>query len=254
MVVSFLELFESLLQLDELVSEQFVVLSVAHIEGLSLGLLMVEKGIFVAKTCLIPLELLLQTLHLLEVHLLSLVEHVIVEAKLFLIEPIDSLHVFHAFFEDLHLGLQLDLLLGLLVRVLAHHFLQLLCVFLLLLLALVKELHFDGLVLVEKSLDLSLVAIKNVHTLSVEFGLNSLQLHVVLLSHFHELSLHVLNETVDVFAHLLDLLDVAAVLLADLLVELFDQLLFVADDLLAGGLLRFDVLSKSKVVRSDKRY
>jgi len=53
-----------------------------------------------------------------------------------------------------------------------------------------------------------------------------------------------LDQQVDILAHLLDRLDVVAVLLIDLPFELLDELHFVCDNLRACCLLRLDVLSK----------
>ena len=47
---------------------------------------------------------------------------------------------------------------------------------------------------------------------------------------------------VDIIRHLLDSLDIVAIFLIDLVFELLDQLLFVADDLGTGSFLGFNVL------------
>jgi len=140
------------------------------------------------------LQLLAESLLLLQVHLLTLVEHIVIEAEFLLVELVDSLHVLHAFLKDLHLRLQLNLLLSLFVGILTHDFLQLLCVLLLFFLALLQKAGFDDLVFVEELLDFLSVAVKNVHSLSVEFRLNRLKLLVVVLTHLSELRLHALNE------------------------------------------------------------
>ena len=63
-----------------------------------------------------------------------------------------------------------------------------------------------------------------------------------MLAHVIELALHSLDQRIDVLRHLLDGLDVVAVLLVDLRLELFDELLFVGDNFSAGCFLSFDVL------------
>jgi hypothetical protein len=55
-----------------------------------------------------------------------------------------------------------------------------------------------------------------------------------------------LDQQVDILAHLLDRLDVVAVLLIDLPFELLDELHFVCDNLRACCLLRLDVLSNKQ--------
>ena len=73
-------------------------------------------------------------------------KNIIVEAKLLLIELVDSLHVLHALLEDLHLSLKSDLLLALVVGILAHDFLELLSILVLLCLTFGKEIFLGFLV------------------------------------------------------------------------------------------------------------
>jgi len=115
------------------------------------------------------LKLRFESLLLLKVHLLTLVKHIVIKAELLLVELVYSFHVLHAFLEDLHLRLQLNLLLSLFIGILTHDFLQLLRILLLLFLALLQKAGFDDLVLVEELLDFLSVAVKNVHSLPIEF-------------------------------------------------------------------------------------
>jgi len=62
----------------------------------------------------------------------------------------------------------------------------------------------------------------------------------------HELRLHARDEFIDVTGHTLDSLDVVLVFGVDLGHELLDQVLLVINDLSAGSLLGFNVLSKTK--------
>ena len=174
--------------------------------------------------------------------MLSLVEHVIVEVELFLIQLVDGFHVLHALFQNLHLGLELDLLFGLLVGVLTHHIFELLRILRFLLLPLVQVAGLDSLVLLEEIFDFFFVAVENGTALAVKFALDLRQLLVVMLAHVIELALHSLDQRVNILRHLLDRLDVVTVLLVDLRFELLDELLLVRDDLSTGCLLRFNVL------------
>ena len=194
LVISNFKLFEALLKLDELVGEQFVVLGVSCIQVLGFKLLVLELSDCLAKRLGVFAQLGLETLLLLREHLLSLVEHVIVEVKLLLVELVDSLHVLHALLQNLHLSLKLDLLLGLLVRILTHHILKLLRILCFFLLSLIQVTGLDSLVLIEELLDLRFVAVKNGTALAVKLPLNLRQLLVVMLAHVVELALHSLDQ------------------------------------------------------------
>ena len=63
-----------------------------------------------------------------------------------------------------------------------------------------------------------------------------------MLAHVIELSLHSLDQRIDVLRHLLDGLDVVAVLLVDLRLELFDELLLVGDNFSTGCFLSLNIL------------
>ena len=248
LVISNFKLFEALLELDKFVREQFVVLGVSRIHGLGFKLLVLELLDCLAKYLGIFAQLGLEALLLLGEHLLALVEHIVVEVKLLLVELVDGFHVLHALFQDLHLSLELDLLLGLLVRILAHHILELLCILCFFLLSLIQVAGLDSLVLLEEVFNLLLVSVKNGTSLAVKLPLNLRQLLVVMLTHVIELTLHSLDQRIDVLRHLLDSLDVVAVLLVDLRLELFDELLFVGDNFSTGCLLSFDILYKFKEI------
>jgi len=162
--------------------------------------------------------------------LLTFEKHVVVEAQLLLVQLVDSFHVLHALLEDLHFCLQLDFLLGLLVSVLPHHVFQVSRVLLPLLLSLGEVTIFSLCVLDEELLDLLFVAVKDGGALTVKLSLDGLQLLVVVLAHLSELSFHPRDQQINILRHLLNSLDIVAVLLVDLLFELKDELFFVGDD------------------------
>ena len=110
------------------------------------------------------------------------------------------------------------------------------------LLSLVQVAGLNSLVLLEEVFDLLFVAVKNGTSLAVKLSLNLRQLLVVMLAHVIELALHSLDQRINVFRHLLDSLDVVAVLLVDLRLELFDELLLVGDNFSTGCLLSLNVL------------
>ena len=91
-------------------------------------------------------------------------------------------------------------------------------------------------------LDFLLVPAEDSCALSVEVSFNRLQLLVVVLSHLSKLRLHSRDQGVDILAHLLDGLDVVAILLIDLCLKFSDQLSLIRDDLGACSFLSLDIL------------
>ena len=246
LVVSLFELLKALLKLDELVCEQLVVLCEGGVEILGICHLDIELNLIISETIFVLIQFQLQALLLLVKDCLALIENLVVEAELLLVELVDGLHVFHALLKNLHLSLKLDLLLGLLVGILAHDLLELSRIVCLLSLTLLLVFCLNLLVLLEKVFDFSLIALENVSSLSVELLFNGLQLLVVVFTHVTELRLHRSNEKVNVNRHLLDGLDIVAVLLCDLTIELLNELHLIGDNLGTGGLLRLNVLFESK--------
>ena len=242
LLISFLKLFEALLELDELVGEELVLFGVIGVLVFGLSLLHLEELDLVTVTSLVLVELELESLLLLVKDLLSLEEDIVVEAKLLLVKLVDGLHVFHALLKDLHLSLKLNLLLGLLVGILAHDVLELLSVLFLLLLSLEQEAILDRLVLLEEVLDLFLVALADGLALIFELTLDLDQMGVVSGTHVHELLLHSCDQGINIRGHALDGLDVVLVLGVDLTHELLDQVLLVIDDLSASSFLSLNVL------------
>ena len=100
--------------------------------------------------------------------MLALIEHIIVEVELLLVELVNGLHVLHALLEDLHLGLELDLLLSLLVGVLTHNKLEISSILSLLLLSLRQVVRLNGAVVFEEVLDFVFVSVEDGSTFSVE--------------------------------------------------------------------------------------
>jgi len=242
LVVSLLEFFKTLLELDKLVREQFVILGVSSVRVLSLDQLILERLFLLTEIRRILLQFVPQTLLLFLEDRLTLIEHLMVEEELRLIQLVDGLHVLHALFEDLHFGLELDLLLSLLVRVLSHRALQVSRVIALLLLPLVEEVLLDVTMLLEKVLNFDLVALEDVTALAIKLRLNVLLLGGVALTHGNELVLHLRDERINVLRHLRNRFDVMAVLLVNLSLEFLDKLLLIGDDLSTGSFLRLNIL------------
>ena len=230
------------MKFDELVGELLVLLRVVRVQILGVGHLGLEQLLLVSETILVLLELELQALLLLVEDLLALKEHVIVEAKLLLVELVDSLHVFHALLENLHLSLELDFLLGLLVRIIAHDLLKIFRILGLFGLAILLVLGLDAFLLLELLFDFLFVAVKDRGALAIELSFDCCQLLVVVLAHVCELGLHRGDQRVNVNGHALDGLDVVAVLCSNLSFELVNEFLFVGNDLGAGSFLCFNVL------------
>ena len=168
LVIGLLELLKALLQLDELVCEELVLLRVLDVQVVSISLLNVKELTLLGQFLPVALLLELEALLLLVEDCLALVQHIEVETKLLLVELVHGLHVLHALLEDLHLGLELDLLLSLFVGVLTHHKLEISGVLGLLLLPLRQVVGLDGAVVFEEVLDFVLVSVEDGRTLSVE--------------------------------------------------------------------------------------
>ena len=96
--------------------------------------------------------------------------------------------------------------------------------------------------LLEELLNFDLVALEDVTALAIKLRLNVLQLCGVALAHGNELVLHLSDKRVDVLRHLSDCLDVMAVFLVNLRLKLLDKVLFIGNNLSAGGFLRLNVL------------
>ena len=121
LVIGDFKLFKALLEFNELIGEQLVLLSVVHVSIFGLCLLYLELNDFFTKTLRVLVQLRFETLHLFSEDQLSLGQYVVVKAELLLVQFIYSFHVLHALLKNLHFRLELDLLFGLLISVLAHH-------------------------------------------------------------------------------------------------------------------------------------
>ena len=168
LVICLFKFFETLLEFDKLIGELLVLLCAFGVCIPGFGLL--NSKLFDLFTKFIHVRVLLrpEALLLLREDILTLVENIVVEGQLLLIELVNGLHVLHALFEDLHLGLQLDLLLSLLVSVLAHDVFELLGVGCLLLLPLVQVAGFDLLMLIEEVLNLLFVPVEDSGSLTIK--------------------------------------------------------------------------------------
>lgn len=198
LVIRFFKFLEALLQFDELVREQLVILGVRCVQISSIRLLHFEQFNLITQALLVLGKLGLEAFLLLLEDLLTFEKHVVVEAQLLLVQLVDSFHVLHALLEDLHLCLQLDFLLGLLVSVLPHHVFQVSRVLLPLLLSLGEVTIFGLCVLDEELLDLLFVAVKDGGALAVELSLDGLQLLVVVLAHLSELGFHPRDQQINI--------------------------------------------------------
>jgi len=129
------------------------------------------------------------------------------------------------------------------------HVFQLLCVLLLLSSSLEGSLSLLVGMLFKQRFDLCVVVLCNLIALVVEGFLDVAEFSSVSRSHVTELGLHVPNQIVNVVVHLRHCFDIVGVLLLEVIVELFDQLLLVLDDLLALVLLNFYFLNRQVRVR-----
>ena len=199
----------------------------------------------------LPLDLLVPTLFLFLilkrrfVDTDLLLQHPIVEVQLLFVELIDGLHVLHTLLKNLHLLLQLDFLLRLIVGVLVAEFFELLCV-LFLHLGPSVGLGFLGVfVLLEEIVDLLLVGLEDLGPLIFEGLFDRVHVRLVRFARVFVLLLHRLDQVVDVVVHLGHRLDVLLILALQLLHELLDEVFLLLNDLLALLLLSFDFLRTS---------
>lgn len=96
----------------------------------------------------------------------------------------------------------------------------------------------------EKSLDLILIPLDDLVTLSLELLFDLLELLMVVGSHIEELLAHSLNQVINVIILLFKRFNVFFIFLLKLIHELLDEIILLANNLLTGVLLDFDVFSK----------
>lgn len=127
-LIRLFETLELVLQLLELLSELLVVLSQLDVLLLIVLALSLKLVLDSSEDVSVPSVLVLQTTDCVGVNLFSLLQDFVVELKLFLVESVDSLHIFHALLENLHFLFKLDLLLCLVISVLGSKVFELLSV------------------------------------------------------------------------------------------------------------------------------
>ena len=154
LVIGDFKLFKALLEFNELIGEQLVLLGVVHVSIFGFSLLYLELDNFLTELLRVLVQFRLETLHLLSEDQLPLGQDVVIKAKLLLVQFIYGFHILHALLKNLHFCLKLDLLLGLLIGVLAHHIFKLFGILRLFLLPLVQVVGLDLLVLLKQLLDL----------------------------------------------------------------------------------------------------
>lgn len=96
----------------------------------------------------------------------------------------------------------------------------------------------------EQSLDLIFISLDDLISLPLELLFDLLELLMVVGPHIKELLTHGLDQVVNIIILLFQRLDVFVVLLLELVHELLDEVILLADDLLTGLLLHLDVLGK----------
>lgn len=158
-LITLFKSLEFVLKLLELLGELLVVIS--KLDVLSLVLLALSLKLFLdsSEYVLVSSFLGLETSDGIVVDLFSLLENLQVELKFLLIESVDTLHIFHALFKDLHFLLELDLLLSLIIGILGSKLFELLRVRLFIFRTLVLEMLFQFLVLLKEVLDLVLISL-----------------------------------------------------------------------------------------------
>jgi len=168
LVIGLLKPLKSLLKLDVLIGELLVFLCVRVVNIFCLLLLNREECLLLKTNPFISSQFELQTFLLLLEYKLTLLQDDVIEDKFRLVKFVDGLHVFHALLEDLHLSLELDLLLSLLVGILAHGALEVSSVIIFLLLPHVQEFLLNVAMVFKQRFDLDLVALKDVTALAIE--------------------------------------------------------------------------------------
>ena len=165
-----------------------------------------------------------------------------VELKLLLVESVNGLHVLHAFLEDLHFLLELDLLLGLIIGILASQIFELLGVVLFVLCALLLEVFLELSVIFEQVLDLIFIGLEDVDALLLESSLDIVRLVRVVSAHLAELELHGGDQKIDVIVLLLERIHILIVFALELLKELPDKFLLLLNDESTSLFLELDFL------------
>ena len=171
-IIRFLKSFVLLLQVLEPCSELLVLVSQIDVLLLELGRLDSELLCDFRQSGFCPSLSLGESLLGLIVYAFSLKQYFVIEFQLLLVERIDSFHVLHALFQDLHLGLELDFLLILLVSILTHDIFELSGILFFIMLTLGKILLFEVTMFIEQILDLVFVARQDVVPFVFKFGFN----------------------------------------------------------------------------------
>lgn len=243
-LVTLLKSLKLLLKHQEVVGELLVSLCVSLVLNLILGLQVLRSlDNLPVGLILLPL-LLLKLLDLLLVDLLSLTENVVIELQLTLIQAEHSLHVLHALLQDLHLFLEFDFLIGLIVGMSCLEVFELPVVLLLHFALVDGEFFLVFAARLEQLLDVVLVASQDVLSLLRKVLLDLIQLLTVVCTHVDELLAHRFDQVLDVVVLLLEGLHILIILASQLLHKALDQQLLLLDDLLASILLYLDVLGQ----------
>jgi len=144
--------------------------------------------------------------------LFSFGKNSMIEFKFFFIESVYSFHVFHTFLQNLHLLLQLDLLLSLIVGILSSQLFKFLSILILFLLSLVHILLLKITMLLKQLFNFPFISLQNLSSFSDEVLLNIFDLSVVVTSHLLELVPHALDQLIDIVILLFEGFDILFVL------------------------------------------
>ena len=117
-LIRLLKALELVLEFTELLGELLVVFGKLHVVllvVLGLGFELVfncTQDVFVAAI------LVFKTIDSIGIHFFTLFEHFVIKFQFLFVQSVDSFHVFHALFEDLHFLFKLDFLLSLIISIL----------------------------------------------------------------------------------------------------------------------------------------
>lgn len=241
----FIALFKALefiLKFLELFSELLIV--IGQLDVISLEILRLSLKLFFNRSqyVLIASIFSFQRCNCVAVDLFSLLQYLVIKLQLFLIQAIDRLHILHALFEYLHFLLELNLLLGLIVSILASEVFELLGVVFLILRPLMLKVFLELPVLLEQPAYLVLVILEYLTPLIIEGLLNVVELVAVVGAHLVELKLHRCDQEVDVVVLVLQRVHILVVLGLQLLHKLANETLLLLNDLRTCVLLLVDVL------------
>lgn len=245
--VGLTEVFEFSLQICELLGQLLVLDCQVFVCLLSFDLLFVITFDYFALNFFLSAFFILVTFKSGFVNSNLFLEHTVVKIQLLFIKFVDSFHVFHALFKNLHFFFQFDLWFSLGICIIVADLFKFSCKFLFLLSTSGFEVRLNVFMFFEQLLYFLSVVLKHFTTLRFKCCLNVLELILIRGAKVFERTPHMDNHLINIIVHWSHGLDVFLVLALESFHELINQLLFISDNLFAFILLNVDFLNTKQL-------